>query len=56
MPSTVESQVEFAEKEWLRLWKKGPSRIRWSKVPLQVGDQAPDFQLLQDASGKTGYI
>ena len=51
MTSLVDNQIEAAEKEWLALWKQGPSRLRWTKVPLQVGDLAPDFEL-QDTSGK----
>jgi hypothetical protein len=43
MTSLVDNQVEAAEKEWLDLWKRGPSRLRWTKVPLQVGDSAPDL-------------
>ncbi|MCJ7511605.1 MAG: AhpC/TSA family protein [Anaerolineales bacterium] len=49
MSSILESQIERAEKEWLEAWKRGPTRLRWSRVPLQVGDKAPDFEL-PDAS------
>ena len=52
MTSLVDKQIESAEKEWLDLWKKGPTRLRWDKVPLQVGDVAPDFEL-QDTSGNS---
>ena len=45
MESIVDNQIEAAEKEWLDLWKKGQTRLRWDKVPLQVGDLAPDFEL-----------
>jgi peroxiredoxin len=55
MKSTVDNQIEAAEKEWLELWKKGPTRLRWTKVPLQVGDLAPDFEL-QDTSGKSVHL
>jgi len=41
----IEDQVKSAEQEWLEAWKRGPQRLRWSKIPLQVGDQAPDFTL-----------
>ena len=44
MTSLVDNQIKAAEKEWLDLWKQGPSRLRWTKVPLQVGDLAPDFE------------
>ena len=55
MASLVDNQIEAAEKEWLDLWKQGPSRLRWTKVPLQVGDLAPDFEL-QDTSGKLVHL
>ena len=44
MTSLVDNQIKAAEKEWLDLWEQGPSRLRWTKVPLQVGDLAPDFE------------
>ena len=37
MTSLVDKQIEAAEKKWLDLWKQGPTRLRWNKVPLQVG-------------------
>ncbi len=52
MSSILESQQQAAEQEWLDYWKRGPTRIRWTKPPLQVGDTAPDFELL-DSTGKT---
>ena len=55
MKSIVDNQIEAAEKEWLDLWKKGSTRLRWDKVPLQVGDLAPDFEL-QDTSGKLVHL
>jgi peroxiredoxin len=52
MSENLESQIKSAEEEWLKLWKNGPTRLRWNKIPLQVGDMAPDFQLL-DSTGTT---
>lgn len=43
------SLFEAAERRWLANWQRGPTRRRWSELPLQVGDQAPDFELLDDA-------
>lgn len=43
--SILEEQIESAENEWLEGWKRGPQRLRWTKIPLQVGDQAPDLEL-----------
>jgi peroxiredoxin len=47
----LEKQIEEAEKEWLEQWIKGPKRTRWTQLPLQAGDPAPDFELL-DSAGK----
>jgi len=49
--ATLEQQIADAEKEWLASWKKGPTRTRWTKIPLQAGDTAPDFEL-PDSTGK----
>ena len=43
MSIKLEVQISSAEEEWLNLWKNGPTRLRWNKIPLQVGDIAPDF-------------
>jgi len=45
MSEKLEAQINSAEGEWLNLWKNGPARLRWNKIPLQVGDIAPDFEL-----------
>ncbi|MGD8752385.1 MAG: peroxiredoxin-like family protein [Anaerolineales bacterium] len=42
----LKKQIKAAEKKWLDTWTKGPSRIRWSQLPLQVGDRAPNIRLL----------
>ena len=55
MTSLTDKQIEAAEAEWLDLWKQGPTRLRWTKVPLQVGDLAPDFEL-KDTSGKLVHL
>ena len=55
MTSITDKQVEAAEAEWLDLWKQGPTRLRWTEVPLQVGDLAPDFEL-KDTSGKLVHL
>jgi peroxiredoxin len=52
MTSKLEDQMQAAEEEWLEGWKGGPQRLRWTDIPLQVGDQAPDFEL-PDSSGRT---
>jgi peroxiredoxin len=50
MLDSLTLQIQSAETEWLSLWKRGPTRLRWGKVPLQTGDAAPDFEL-QDSAG-----
>ncbi len=42
----LEAQIKAAEEKWLDTWTRGPSRIRWSQIPLQVGDPAPNLRLL----------
>ena len=55
MTSLTDKQIKAAESEWLDLWKQGPTRLRWTEVPLQVGDLAPDFEL-KDTSGKLVHL
>jgi peroxiredoxin len=47
----LEALFEAAEQRWLANWQEGPTRRRWESVPLQVGDQAPDFEVL-DSTGR----
>lgn len=51
MASELEKQMKAAEKEWEEGWRRGPTRLRWTELPPQVGDQAADFTLL-DAYGR----
>ena len=51
MPSKVETQIETAEQEWLKHWKQGPTRLRWNRIPLQVGDKAVNLRLDDTAGG-----
>jgi len=51
MDPTVRDQHEAAEAEWLTAWLAGPKRTRWTSLPPQVGDAAPDVEL-PDASGQ----
>ncbi len=43
---TVADELEQAEQSWLDAWRAGPQRLRWDHVPLQVGDPAPDLELV----------
>ena len=51
MDPTIRDQHEAAEAEWLTAWLAGPKRTRWTSLPPQVGDAAPDVEL-PDASGQ----
>ena len=46
----IDTLTAEAEAEWLQKWTEGPKRIRWDRIPLQVGDAAPDLEL-QDSTG-----
>lgn len=52
MLSIEDNQIHLAEQEWLENWKRGPTRVRWTKLPLQVGDAAPDIELMDLSGGK----
>jgi peroxiredoxin len=51
----IEEQVAQAEQEWLDHWRRGPSRTRWTKLPPQVGEPAPNLVLL-DMTGKPIHL
>ena len=51
MPS-FEQQIADAEIEWMDKWRQGPARTRWTKIPVQVGDAAPDLELLDSTGDK----
>ena len=39
------STLPQAEQKWLDAWHQGPLRLRWDRIPLQIGDSAPDLEL-----------
>src|SRR5438093_9861863 len=49
--TAVDQQQSAAEQEWLQAWLSGPSRTRYSALPPQVGDPAPELEL-PDTSGR----
>lgn len=51
-PEIVDRQHAAAEAEWLAAWLEGPRRTRWTTLPPQAGDPAPDLEL-PDTSGAT---
>lgn len=38
-------ELADAEQQWLDVWARGPQRVRWDRIPLQIGDPAPDLEL-----------
>jgi peroxiredoxin len=49
-PDTPETDA--ASRDWLDHWRAGPTRERWTELPPQRGDQAPDLDLLDARSGE----
>ncbi|MFI5291464.1 MAG: AhpC/TSA family protein [Candidatus Limnocylindrales bacterium] len=47
----IAAQEATAEAEWLAGWLTGPTRTRWTELPVQVSDQAPDLDLA-DSNGE----
>ncbi len=47
MTADLEKFFAEGEQEWIEYWKQGPRRTRWTELPPQVGDPAPDAELLQ---------
>lgn len=47
-----EEMIEQARERFRSLWEQGPTRTRWTSLPPQVGDPAPDAELL-DQTGAT---
>lgn len=43
---SLDDQLKAAEQEWIDGWKTGPQRTKWTRLPLQIEDPAPDFKLL----------
>ena len=50
LQSIIQDQEAAAETEWLSGWLAGPLRTRWTSLPVQVGDPAPDLELF-DSTG-----
>ena len=43
--TTTNDLIEAAEARFLEKWTAGPQVVRWSALPVQVGDAAPDLTL-----------
>lgn len=44
--SDVEGLIAAAEERWKASWEAGPQRTRWTTLPPQLGDAAPDADLM----------
>jgi peroxiredoxin len=49
-PDTPETDA--AGRDWLEHWRAGPTRQRWTELPPQRGDLAPDLALVEARSGE----
>lgn len=47
----IETLTTTAEQEWLKRWTAGPQQTRWTTMPPQIGDAAPD-RTLHDHGGQ----
>lgn len=45
MTETVDDLIGAAEERWKASWEAGPTRLRWTSLPPQPGDSAPDATL-----------
>lgn len=45
----TEDPTPACEQIWWRHWVDGPRRTRWETLPPQVGDQAPEADLIDEA-------
>ena len=43
---TLARQLQAADERWLQRWITGPTRTRWDRLPPQVGQPAPDIELV----------
>lgn len=48
----IDELIEAAEERWKQSWAEGPKRTRWTTLPPQLGDQAPDAELT-DTAGRS---
>lgn len=49
MSRDFDDLIEAARNEWLARFVAGPKRLAWDGLPPQIGDHAPDIELLDTA-------
>ena len=50
MSERVDVLIQATEDHWKAGWDAGPTRLRWTSLPPQIGDPAP-HAVLQDHEG-----
>ncbi len=45
MADPVEALIAAGEARWRDAWATGPTRLRWTSLPVQAGDPAPEARL-----------
>lgn len=53
MSQSFDHQVAAAETDFRAKLDEGPKRLRWSTVPVQIGDKAPNIELDVASGGRT---
>lgn len=57
MPQQPEGpETDAAGRQWLEHWRVGPTRTRWTELPVQAGDLAPSVDLVEARSDKTSPL
>ncbi len=51
MTTSVDDLIEAAGERWKAGWAAGPTRLRWTSLPPQPGDEAPEA-ILPDHAGR----
>lgn len=53
MTNQIDDMIAAAEQRWAHRWAAGPTRLRWTSLPPQIGDLAPDASLPDHAGAPT---
>lgn len=46
-------ETDAASEQWREHWRRGPTRTRWTELPPQPGDAAPDLEMVNARTGLT---
>jgi peroxiredoxin len=53
LTTSIDDVTAAAETRWKEGWRTGPTRTRWTSLPPQVGDPAPDATLADHGGAPT---